>query len=143
MNILRVARVPAITIQPDATVFEGIELMQRENVGSLFVVEDDRLEGVLTERDIMLRIAVRHRDPEITPIREVMTSKVWTLSANATVNEAIRMMLARRIRHLPITRDGKVEGMVSIRHMLREHVANLTQKIDTLVAESCADGIGG
>ncbi len=143
MNILRVARVPAITIQPDATVLDGIKLMQRENVGSLFIVEDDRLEGVLTERDIMLRIAVRHRDPEITPIREVMTSKVWTLSANATVNEAIRMMLARRIRHLPITRDGKVEGMVSIRHMLREHVSNLTQKIDTLVAESCADGIGG
>ena len=143
MNILRVARVPAITIQPDATVLDGIELMERENVGSLFIVEDDRLEGVLTERDIMLRIAVRNRDPEITPIREVMTSKVWQLSANATVHEAIRMMLARRIRHLPIVRDGKVEGMVSIRHMLREHVSNLTQKIDTLVAESCADGIGG
>ena len=143
MNILRIARVPAITIQPDATVLEGIELMQRENVGSLFIVEDDRLEGVLTERDIMLRVAVRHRDPEITPIRKVMTSKVWQLSANATVNEAIRMMLARRVRHLPIVRDGKVAGMVSIRHMLREHVSNLTHKIDTLVAESCADGIGG
>ena len=65
------------------------------------------------------------------------------LSRYATINEAIRMMVEGRCRRLPIVCDGKVEGMVSLRHMLQEKIFDLTDRADTLVAQTCADGIGG
>ena len=143
MSILRLARVPAVTIEPSASVAQGILLMQQEKVGALFVLENGQLRGVLTERDVMVRIALRRRDPETTRISDVMTSPAWTLSTDATVADAIGMMVARRVRHLPIVSQGSVKGMVSLRHMLREQTLDLTEKLDSIVAESCADGIGG
>ncbi len=143
MSILRLARVPAVTIEPSASVTEGILLMQREKVGALFVVEEDSLRGVLTERDVMFRVALRRGDPATTCIGDVMTSPAWTLSTDATVIDAIATMVARRVRHLPIVSQGSVKGMVSLRHMLQEHSVNLTQELDSFVAGACADGIGG
>ena len=116
--------------------------MQQERMGALFVVEDDQLRGVLAERAVMVRVALNRRDPATTRIGDVMTSSAWTLSTDATVGDAIGMMAAHRVRHLPIMSQGSVKGMVSLRHMLREQTLDLTQKLDSIVAESCADGIG-
>ena len=143
MSILSLALVPAVTIERSASVTQGILLMQQEKMGALFVVENDQLQGVLTERDVMVRVALHRRDPATTSIGDVMTSPAWTLSTDATVGEAIGMMAAHRVRHLPIVSQGSVKGMVSLRHMLREQTLDLTQKLDSIVAESCADGIGG
>lgn len=143
MNILRLARVPAITIEADATVVEGIGLMQRENVGCLFVVKNDLLVGVLSERDVMRRVVFSSRDPKTTPIRQVMTMPARQLSRHATIEEAIRTMAVGRVRRLPIVCDSKVEGMVSLRYLLRENILGLTERCDSLIAPYCADGIGG
>ena len=143
MSILRLALVPAVTIQQGASVTQGILLMEQEKVGALFVVENDQLRGVLTERDVMVRVALHRLDPASTRIGDVMTSPAWALSTDATVGDAIGMMAAHRVRHLPIVSQGSVKGMVSLRHMLREQALDLTQKLDSIVAESCADGIGG
>ena len=143
MSILRLALVPAVTIEPSASVTQGILLMQEEKIGALFVAENSQLRGVLTERDVMVRVALPRRDPATTRISEVMTSPAWTLPTDATVGDAIRMMVTHRVRHLPIVSHGSVKGMVSLRHMLREQTLDLTQKLDSIVAESCADGIGG
>ena len=143
MSILSLALVPAVTIEQSASVTQGILLMQQEKMGALFVVDNDQLQGVLTERDVMVRVALHQRDPAITRIGDVMTSPAWTLSPDATVGDAIGMMAAHRVRHLPIVSQGSVKGMVSLRHMLREQTLDLTQKLDSIVAESCADGIGG
>ncbi len=123
MSILRLARVPAVTIEPSVSVTQGISLMQQEKVGALFVVELGQLRGVLTERDVMVRVALHRRDPASTRIGDAMTSPAWTLSTDATVADAIGMMVAHRVRHLPIVSQGSVKGMVSLRHMLRERLA--------------------
>ena len=143
MSILRLALVPAVTIQQGASVTKGILLMEQEKVGALFVVENDQLRGVLTERDVMVRVALHRLDPTSTRVGDVMTSPAWALSTDATVGDAIGMMAAHQVRHLPIVSQGSVKGMVSLRHMLREQALDLTQKLDSIVAESCADGIGG
>ena len=143
MSLLNIARVPAVTIKPSASVKRGILLMQQEKVGALFVVEDDKLLGAFTERDVAFRVVLRRRDQEATFIRDVMTSPAWSLSERATVNFAIDVMVARHVRHLPILKNGTVEGMVSLRHMLRERALDLTEKLDSIVAETCADSIGG
>ncbi len=143
MGLLNVARVPAVTVEPFASVKRGMLLMQEENVGALFVVENDKLLGAFTERDFAFRVALRRRGLETTLIRDVMTSPAWSLSAQASVDFAIDVMVARHVRHLPIMSDGKVKGMVSLRHMLRERVQDLTEELDFIVAKTCADGIGG
>ena len=143
MNILKLARIPAVTIKPSASVMQSILLMQQERVGALFVVEHGKLLGALSERDIVFRVVLRRRDPETTSVRKVMTSPAVSLAADATVAEAIRVMATHGVRRLPIVSDGSVKGMVSLRHMLRERALDLTEEMDSLVAELCADGIGG
>lgn len=143
MSILKLARVPAVTIESSASVISGIRAMKDERVGALFVVEDGRLVGCLSERDIASRVVLGQRDPAATHIREVMTSPALTLPEHATVTDAIRLMVARRVRHLPIVVDGTVKGMVSLRHMLRERERDLTEELDSMAARICADGIGG
>ena len=143
MSILNVARVPAVTIDPSASVKRGILLMQQENVGALFVVENNKLLGAFTKRDIAFRIVLPQRDPEATDIRDVMTSPAWRLSKHATVRDAIKVMVEHHVRHLPIVSQGTVKGMVSLRHMLRERALDLTHELDSIVAQTCADGIGG
>ena len=143
MSILNIARVPAVTVESSASVMGGIALMQQERVGALFVVENGKLVGCFTERDITFRVVLGRRDPNTTYIREVMTSPAWTLSENATVNDAIKAMVAHGVRHLPIVTDETVKGMISLRHMLRERERDLNDELNSLVSGFCADGIGG
>lgn len=143
MNILKVARVPAVTIAPSASVTESILLMQREGVGALFVAEKSQLRGAFSERDIALRVVLRRRNPDTTCVGDVMTSPAVSVSGSATVAEALRVMAAHGVRRLAVVRNGSITGMVSLRHMLREQAVDLTDEMDSLVAGLCADGIGG
>ena len=143
MSLLNFARIPAVTIDPSDSVKHAIYLMKQEKVGALFVVDNDKLLGAFTERDLTFRVVLRGLDPEATLIRDVMTSPAWSLSERATVDFAIDLMVARHVRHLPIMSQGKVKGMVSLRHMLWERARDLTQELDSIVARTCADGIGG
>ena len=113
MSILSLALVPAVTIEQSASVTQGILLMQQSKMGALFVVENDQLQGVLTERDVMVRVALHRRDPATTRIGDVMTSPAWTLSTDATVGDAIGMMAAHQVRHLPIVSQGSVKARLA------------------------------
>ena len=144
MGILHLARVPAPTIGPEATVTESILLMKRENVGIVFAVDTNGLVGCLSERDVVFRVALRRRDPDTTRVAEVMTVPAWSLPEDTTVGDSIRLMVLKRVRRLPIVgTDNVVKGMVSLRHMLREQERELNDRMDTLLAEFSADGIGG
>ena len=90
-----------IRIASDATVFDAVKLMVERNVGSL-LVGDDEITGIFTERDYLSRIAVEGRTSRDTLVRDVMTSPVVVIPADATVEEGMAMMSERRIRHLPV-----------------------------------------
>jgi len=143
MNLMRIARKPPVTIDGTASVAEGIRLMRDKRAGALLVMEGARLEGTFTERDVMERIVLARRDPEQTMVREVMTAPVCTITPDQTVDDALCLMRERRIRHLPVVRNGKVEGMVSLRYMLRDKAESLDQYLNSLSAYLSADGIGG
>lgn len=133
----------AITVDSSSSVVRGIRLMQKEKVGILFVVEDGNLVGALSERDIAVRVVLRRRNPRTTAVKDVMTSPPVVLAASATVREAVHLMAKHRVRHLPVVSNGSIKGMVCRRHMLRERASDLSQKMDSMVAGFCADGIGG
>src|SRR6478735_688140 len=104
-----------LTINPAASVLQAATLMCEHRVGSLVAVEDGRVVGMFTERDLLQRVVAGRRDPEATVVGEVMTAGVVCCSPETTVEEARGVMRDRRIRHLPVAdADGRLLGLISI-----------------------------
>ena len=144
MGLLRIARTPLVTVKQEATVMEAVGTMAEESIGAIVVIEGNRLVGIFSERDLLLRVVSEKRDPERTLIRDVMTSPVETIHRDSTVDDALKVMLEKHIRHLPILdRDGRLSGMISMRSLLHEKVEELTDQLDSLEAYFTADGFGG
>ena len=102
------------SLGPGATVLDAARLMNDRHIGSVVIVDDDRLVGIFTERDVMRRIVAEQRDPASTPIAEVMTSPVACGAPHTTLNELRNVMRKRKIRHIPIVDGHEVLGMISI-----------------------------
>ena len=133
-----------ITVPRNATVMEAVEIMGSARIGSVLVVDDFGLAGIFSERDVMLRVVMEHRDPRKTRIEEVMTSPVHAISMRTTGDEALKIMVQEHIRHLPIVDEqGRVQAIVSMRNLLQEKVTELHQQLDSLESYITADGIGG
>ena len=144
MGLMRIARTPLVTVKPEITVMEAVRTMTEESIGAIAVVRGNRLAGIFSERDLMLRVVSARRDPEQILVGEVMTSPVETIRRDSTADEALKVMLDRHIRHLPIIdRDGTLCGMISMRSLLHDKVEELTDQLDSLEAYFTADGSGG
>jgi CBS domain-containing protein len=107
-----------VTVEPSATIAEAATLMGGRRVGSALVLEGGRLVGILTERDV-LRALADHFDAAGHPVGQWMTPRPTTIDAGATVHDALELMLARGFRHLPVTEDDRLVGMVSMRDLSR------------------------
>lgn len=144
MELLKVADVPATTVTKETTVIEAINAMVKNRVGAVAVVDRDYLQGIFTERDVMIRVVQARRNPETTRISEVMTVAVQTASADTSVHQALSQMIEQHVRHLPIIDgNGRILGMLSIRHLLQYRVENLSHELEAVDAYLTADGIGG
>lgn len=144
MSLLKIVHTPPASVPLTATVLEAVQLMAEEGVGAVAVVEDGVLRGIFTERDVMLRVVLRQRDPNDVRVSEVMTSPVETTSEDAAAEEALSFMVERHIRHLPIVdSDGKVKGVLSIRNLLEHMVEGLQHELHSLDQYLLNDGPGG
>ena len=133
-----------MTVSRTTTVMEAVEHMASAKVGSVVVVDDNRLAGIFSERDVMLRVVLEGRDPKRTKVEEVMTSRVHSISMHTTGDEALRIMVQEHIRHLPVVDEqGRVQAVVSMRSLLDEKIKELHQQLDSLESYISADGIGG
>ena len=104
-----------LTIGPSASVLQAALLMNEHRVGSLVVVEDGRVTGMFTERDVLQRVVAGRRDPEATRVAEVMTGSVVCCAPETTADEVRGVMRDRRIRHLPVVDGaGRLLGVISI-----------------------------
>jgi CBS domain-containing protein len=104
-----------LTIGKDATVLQAALVMNEHRVGALVVLDQDRIVGMFTERDVLRRVVGERRDPVTTLVAEVMTTEVACCTPQTTLEEARGSMMTRRIRHLPVV-DGerRLQGLVSI-----------------------------
>ncbi len=109
-----------VTIAPDETVFEAIGRMVARNVGSIVVMDGDRLAGIFTERDYLRRIALEGRTSRETRVSDVMTADLVTVEPATTVDACLETMTERKIRHLPVVDGGRLVGVVSIGDCVRE-----------------------
>jgi CBS domain-containing protein len=104
---------------PDESVRTAAELMERHSVGNVIILEEGVPSGILTDRDIAIRVVARGLDTEKTTTRDVMSRKLATVKEGAGVGDSIRLMLSARARRLPVLReDGTLAGIVTLDDLL-------------------------
>jgi len=144
MSLLKIASVPPATVEAKASVTEAVEIMSEHAVGAVAVVENGKLLGIFTERDVMLRVVLRHRHPANTRVGEVMTSPVESITDDSHEEDALVHMVERHVRHLPIVNArGELTGMLSIRNLLEHRVDELARELHSLDQYLSNDGPGG
>jgi CBS domain-containing protein len=114
MKVSEIMSKTLTVVEPEATLGEAATMMGERHVGSVIVIEEDRIVGILTERDIVRALSREHDAPGL-PVVEWMSKDPTTTSPDTGVKEALRQMVDGGFRHLPVTDNGKVVGMVSIR----------------------------
>jgi CBS domain-containing protein len=144
MSLLKIASVPPAAVAPNATVLEAVEIMAEHAVGAVAVVENGQLVGIFTERDVMLRVVLRHRNPKDTRVGDVMTSPAETITDESPEEDALVHMVERHVRHLPIVNaSDQLTGMLSIRNLLEHRVDELARELHSLDQYLSNDGPGG
>jgi CBS domain-containing protein len=126
-------------IRPDASVLEALELMAREDISSVLVMEDDSLKGIFTERDYARKVILRGRNSRDTVVRELMTSVLITMSPEQTIDDCMAVMTKKHIRHLPVIENGKVIGLVSIGDVVKSVIAGHEETIQQLAGYISGD----
>ena len=106
-------------IGPRATVYEAVAMMAEKGVGALLVMEDERLLGILSERDYTRKVILQGRHSKETRVEEIMTPRVITTTAEETVEGAMRVMTENRIRHLPVMDGARVTGVLSVGDLVK------------------------
>jgi CBS domain-containing protein len=118
--------------------------MAEKHVGAMLVLDDGRPAGIFTERDLMMKVVLERRDPDRTRIADVMTSPVLPVREDADLDEAVRLMLERHIRHLPLVDgQGMAQGMLSMHHLVTDEIDELKHSVRGLEAYAGYDGDGG
>lgn len=120
------------TISPDSSVFEAIYAMADHNVGALPVVAGEQIVGMISERDYARKLILSGKSSLNTAVREVMSTEVISITEEATVEECMRLMTTHRVRHLPVMRDGKLVGIVSIGDLVYDIISRQEQVIHEL-----------
>jgi CBS domain-containing protein len=116
-------------VEEHQTVAEVASHMSDLHVGAIMVLGQDQLKGVFSERDLMKRVVLERRDPDRTPVGQVMSTEVVTVDEQATLEEAMELMHSHGCRHLPVTREGRVVSFLSMRDLMHYELARKTEEL--------------
>ncbi|MCG6877193.1 MAG: CBS domain-containing protein [Betaproteobacteria bacterium] len=111
------------TIGPGASVLDALKLMAEKNIGALLVVENDKLVGIISERDYARKVVLRGKSSQDTPVREIMTERAVCVQPDNTVEECMALMTDKHVRHLPVIENEKVIGVLSIGDLVKETIS--------------------
>ena len=120
------------SVGPEAPVLEAIRAMAEHHVGALLVMKGEALAGIVSERDYARKVILRGRSSSDTPVRDIMSSPVLTVTPDASVQECMQLVTDRRVRHLPVVEAGRVVGMISIGDLVKAVIAEQQQQIEQL-----------
>jgi CBS domain-containing protein len=118
--------------EPNVSVFDALQILAQHEVGALLVMEGDKLVGVFSERDYTRKVALQGKNSKTMPVSEIMTSNVVTVTPASRTRECMALMSSKRIRHLPVVDGDKVVGMLSIRDLMDDIIADHEQTIQQL-----------
>lgn len=121
VNEVMIERV--ISIEIDATVREAVRQMNKHEIGCLIVTKEREVVGIVTERDVLKRLVLKSKNPEVIRVSEIMSKPLIVGGPDMYVEDAIRLMLKKKIKKLPITKDGELIGLVTLTDIARVALA--------------------
>jgi CBS domain-containing protein len=116
-------------VEEGSTVAEVARQMAERHVGAILVLNGDQLRGVFSERDLMKRVVLEHRNPDETPVANVMSTLVVTIDELASLEDAMELMHSKNCRHLPVTRGSRVVGFLSMRDLMDHELARKNEEL--------------
>lgn len=120
------------TVTPNHMVIEALELMAEKNIGAVLVMDGERLAGIFSERDYARKGIIQGRKAKSTPVTEVMTANVFSVTSKMTIEDCMNLFSSKRIRHLPVVDEGKVIGLLSIGDIVNAIIQEQTNHIQFL-----------
>jgi CBS domain-containing protein len=133
-DILRGKGSDVLKIDASATVYEALEKIVARNVGSILVTDDDKVVGIMTERDYLRKITLQGRTSRDTKVSEIMSSPLVYVAPETTIEETMAIMTDRRIRHLPVCQKERLVGIVSIGDLVKSKISEVEAEADGLKA---------
>jgi len=135
-DILRDKGTAVYSISPDASVYDALRLMAEKNVGSLLVLEGDRMAGMISERDYARKIVLKDKLSKETKVKEIMTTEVFTVTPDMDLDECMEIMTDKRLRHLPVVENDRVLGIVSIGDIVKgiiDHKESVIEQLESYI----------
>jgi IMP dehydrogenase len=121
-----------ISVRPEQSVLEAIKVLAAEDIGAAVVMTGGRIAGIFSERDYTRKIVLKGRSSDTTKVEEIMTRNVIVVSPRSKTRECMQLMTEKNIRHLPVVDEGRVVGMVSIRDIVSDIIADQDFTIEQL-----------
>ncbi|HEX5131167.1 MAG TPA: CBS domain-containing protein [Candidatus Krumholzibacteria bacterium] len=125
------------SVAPTHTVYAALQMMAEKRIGSLLVLEHDRLVGIVSERDYARKIALAGKASRETAVRDIMTSEVFCVAPSHGIEECMALMTARSVRHLPVMSGDHIEGVVSIGDVVKatiDHQEFIIEQLEHFIA---------
>lgn len=123
-QLLQIKGADVWSVEPDASVYEALKLMADKNVGALIVLKAGDLVGIISERDYARKVILKGKSSMTTPVKEIMTTKVYCVRPEQTIQECMALMTEKRIRHLPVLEEGQLAGVISIGDVVKAIISN-------------------
>lgn len=120
------------SVTPSDMVLDAIKLMAEKGIGALVVKENDKLAGIITERDYARKIVLMERSSRTTEVRAIMTAEVLCVEPSQSLEHCMELMTEKRIRHLPVVEKGELLGMISIGDLVKNIISNQQDMIRQL-----------
>lgn len=137
MKVKDIMNQNVICVAPDEMASVAARMLSRHNIGALPVCERGRLSGMVTDRDIVLRCVAAEKSPQQTPVREIMTGRVISVSPEEDAQAAAELMAKEQVRRLPVAENGQVVGMLSLGDLTVNR--GLQMEVSECLAEICCN----
>lgn len=123
-DVLKDKGTSVVSVSPDETAYNALELMAKKNVGALLVTDGDNLVGIVTERDYARKVILEGRSSLTTTVNKIMSAKIINIGPDKSVADGLALMTEKRFRHLPVVDNGKLVGIVSIGDLVKASMSD-------------------
>ena len=135
-DILRDKGTTVYSISPDDTVYDALKIMAEKNIGSLVVLKEGRIAGVISERDYARKIVLKNKFSKETKVEEIMTGEVATVTPDVDLEQCMGLVTEKRLRHLPVVENDRVVGIISIGDIVKgiiDHKERIIEQLESYI----------